>query len=72
MIISSLKFVFPQFTTWSSFHVSFFHGLRWTQQIGRLLIFGSSIAQLGKALVKSANAEAMGLKPIEAPKLFPV
>ena len=71
MIVSSLKFVFPQFTTWSSFHVSFFHGLRWTQQIGRLLIFGSSIAQLGKALVKSANAVAMGLKPIEAPKLIP-
>ena len=50
MIISSLKFVFPRFTTSISFHVSFFHWLRWTQQIGRLLMFGSSIAQLGKAL----------------------
>lgn len=39
-IISSHRFVFPQFT--SSFRVSFLYGLRLTQQIGVLPIYGSS------------------------------
>ena len=66
MVIVFISFVFPQFT---SFHSVFhsFHGLmnsiNWPAS--SVWVF---IAQLGEHC--SANAEATGSNPVEAPKIF--